>query len=136
MNSLHVPLYTTPPTSKKRIRIVAISDTHTKHNLIEHLPAADILLHCGDFANRCKTDDHIIKFNEWLGQLKQYRYKIVIAGNQEYIFNKMTREQIQKRLLTNCIYLQDSGCTVEGIKFWGSPVSFVEVFHPLVAIKS
>jgi predicted MPP superfamily phosphohydrolase len=137
-SSLYVPLFTTPPKSKKRIRIVAISDTHTKHNLIDHLPSADILLHCGDFAHRCKTEDHIKKFNEWLGTLKQYRYKIVIAGNQEYIFNKMTRDEIQKRLLTNCIYLQDSECTVEGIRIYGSPVSdyLVKCSSLIVAIQS
>eukprot|EP01006_Ploeotia_vitrea_P044265 TRINITY_DN66820_c9_g3_i1.p1 TRINITY_DN66820_c9_g3~~TRINITY_DN66820_c9_g3_i1.p1 ORF type:complete len:324 (-),score=153.84 TRINITY_DN66820_c9_g3_i1:36-1007(-) len=108
---------------KKSLKICVISDTHTMHNKFSasNLPPADVLVVCGDFANRCKDESHIVDFNEWLGTLKQFRHKVVIAGNQEYIFNDMTREEIQKQLLPNCIYLEDSGCTIDGVKFWGSP---------------
>lgn len=33
------------------VRVVVVSDTHNKHNLIEILPG-DILVHCGDFTNK------------------------------------------------------------------------------------
>jgi hypothetical protein len=68
----------------------------------------------------CKDGSDIVEFNNWLAQLP-HRYKIVIAGNQEYIFNRMTREEIQSTLLTNCDYLQDSSITRCGLTFYGTP---------------
>jgi len=70
-----------------------------------------------------------------------HKHKIVIAGNHEIGFNKLTKEEIQKQILTHCVYLQDSeqnrpsrrnNCTrcadycyefvlLEGIRFYGTP---------------
>jgi predicted phosphohydrolase len=61
-----------------------------------------------------KRIPHTVKdFNEWLGSLP-HKHKIVIAGNHEIGFNSLTKEKIQKKILTNCIYLQDS----EGMSFF------------------
>ena len=40
---------------------------------------------------------------------------------QEYLFNKLSRQEIQDQIMTNCVYLQDSAVTIRGVKFYGSP---------------
>lgn len=39
----------------------------------------DVLIHAGDFAQRCEDDSHIIEFNNWI-KSQPFSYKIVIAG--------------------------------------------------------
>ena len=29
-----------------------ISDTHNRHGLLQNMPMADVLIHCGDFTDR------------------------------------------------------------------------------------
>lgn len=100
------------------MRIICISDTHNLHNQLE-IPEGDILIHAGDISAIGEKDD-IISFNDWLGQLP-HQYKIVIAGNHDFYFEN---EPIKaKEMLTNAIYLNDSGVEIEGLKIWGSPIS-------------
>ena len=61
-------------------RIVCISDTHSRYHFA--LPAGDILVHAGDFSMTGEQTE-IEKFIEWLKSLKQYRLKIIIAGNHD-----------------------------------------------------
>ncbi|CAM9177498.1 unnamed protein product [Phaeothamnion confervicola] len=107
----------------RRLRIVCVSDTHLKHNmLLGKIPDGDILLHCGDFATKLRDSDFervVGDFNNFLGLLP-HKHKIVIAGNHEIAFNRYSREQIQRRL-SNCTYLQDSGTLVEGLRVYGTP---------------
>lgn len=106
-------------TSRKKLKIVCISDTHTKHRQIPYISNGDILIHAGDFTYSGEKEK-IIEFNEWLGELKQFRYKVVIAGNHDTFLEKLSVSEIQK-LLSNCIYLHDSEVTIDGIRIWGSP---------------
>ncbi len=104
-------------------KIVCISDTHEYHNKLE-MPEADFIIHAGDFT-RSGDIEKIIDFNLWLDRLL-YKYKIVIAGNHDLLFDDdhpqyKGNNKLARSLLTNCIYLQDSGIEIEGIKFWGSP---------------
>lgn len=98
--------------------IICISDTHNLHNQLQ-IPNGDILIHAGDISAVGKKDD-FINFNDWLGQLP-HKYKIVIAGNHDFYLENEPFEA--QRILTNAIYLNDSGTEVEGLKIWGSPVS-------------
>lgn len=99
-------------------KIVCISDTHGQHRSL-NLPEGDILIHAGDISRVGKLNE-IIEFNSWLGTLN-YKHKIIIAGNHDFIFEN--EYNLAKSLITNAIYLEDSGVEIEGIKFWGSPVS-------------
>jgi predicted MPP superfamily phosphohydrolase len=69
------------------LRILHISDTHGLHRQIEAkfpFPAADILLHTGDYSNKGGTKEHA-DFNAWLGELKpRFKHIVVIGGNHEY----------------------------------------------------
>lgn len=130
-----------PPKSEACVvRCCSISDTHSLHdNLAEVMPAGDLLLHTGDFTNVGKPDD-IEKFAKWFVGLP-FRYKVVIAGNHDKGFEKNPQEA-RKILQDNgflvrtadtgaegfpklnpgeCVYLEDAGVTVEGLKIFGSP---------------
>ena len=96
-----------------------ISDTHNFHNDLE-LPDADILFHTGDFT---LIGDHseVYDFNEWLGTLKQFAYKVVIAGNHDKCVGMDQFYGVKH--ITNAIYLQNSAVEIEGFKIWGSPMT-------------
>ena len=98
------------------LRIVAISDTHTKHDRLT-IPDGDVLCHAGDFTNVGALAD-VERFNTFLGRLP-HRHKIVIAGNHDVCFEHSPKEA--QRLLTHCTYLQDGAAEVEGVRFYGSP---------------
>ena len=98
-------------------RIVAISDTHSRHNQISALPAGDILIHAGDATNK-GTLAEIVAFNQWLGTLP-YQHKIFVAGNHDFLFEKSP--EIARTLMTNAHYLLDEAVVIAGFKFYGSP---------------
>jgi len=99
------------------MRIICVSDTHTKHNQIPHMPRGNALVFAGDLSSvGCLKS--IIDFNTWLGK-QDYKYKIVVAGNHDIAFQK--DYYLAKSLLTNAIYLQDEDVILDGIKFYGSP---------------
>jgi Icc-related predicted phosphoesterase len=99
------------------MKIVCISDTHTKHRQLT-LPKGDVLVHAGDITYN-GDEESISGFNTWLGE-QDFKYKVIIAGNHDWLFE---REPAKARsLITNAIYLQDSGVEIEGLKFWGSPI--------------
>lgn len=105
----------------KNIKICFISDTHNKHKKFDELPKADVIVHSGDFSSM-GYEHEIRNFFKWFSNLKQYKYKIIIAGNHEILFEKNT--SLAKTLIPdNVIYLEDSGVEIDGIEFYGSPVS-------------
>lgn len=129
----------------KQVRVVCMSDTHSKTHLIKYeIPHGDIFIHAGDFTS-CGEMEEVKQFNEWLSQLP-HTYKIVIAGNHELSFDpKFTnpimedgistsslgyeydlistviQQKDNKKYLTNCIYLEDSMTECFGLKIYGSP---------------
>jgi Icc-related predicted phosphoesterase len=105
----------------KALRLVCIGDTHGHHRELV-LPPADILIHSGDFMVDGKSVEEIDDFNSWLGSLP-YRHKLVVAGNHDRLFDD--NPKLARAHLTEAIYLQDSGVTLEGLRFWGSPVNSV-----------
>lgn len=100
------------------MRIVCVSDTHVLHKEIS-IPDGDIFIHAGDITVIGEKET-VIDFNDWLGRLP-HKYKIVIAGNHDICFENEPIEM--KKILTNAIYLNDSGIEIEGFTIWGSPIS-------------
>ncbi|VTU01863.1 metallophosphoesterase : 239AB OS=Microscilla marina ATCC 23134 GN=M23134_04270 PE=4 SV=1: Metallophos [Gemmataceae bacterium] len=98
------------------MRIVCVSDTHARHHLTE-VPDGDVLVHAGDITRRGKLED-VESFNRWLGSLP-HRHKVVICGNHDFCFQERPAEA--RARVTNAIYLEDSGCEIEGVTFYGSP---------------
>ena len=100
------------------MRIIAVSDTHGLHNRIQSLPDGDTLVHAGDVMNSGYDPEDIRSFNHWLGK-QPFEYRIVIGGNHDRFFQNSSEQA--RSLLTNAIYLENSGATINGISFWGSP---------------
>jgi Icc-related predicted phosphoesterase len=104
-------------------KIVAISDTHTKHGALT-IPECDILIHAGDFSHRGKLSE-VANFAEWLAE-QPAKHKVVIAGNHERTFDTnmgefdATCRGIFKRSM-GIHYLEDTGIELEGLKIWGTP---------------
>jgi Icc-related predicted phosphoesterase len=105
------------------MEILFISDTHGKHKWLERthkFPMADMIIHAGDVT---MVGDiwEIEPFLQWYSGLT-YEYKIFIAGNHDYGF-ETNRHTVRSMIPDNVIYLEDSGVEIEGLNFWGSPVT-------------
>ena len=102
------------------MRLTLISDTHGTHPA---LPSGDVLIHCGDIT-------HFGEFGElkeqvaWLKSLP-FKHIILVPGNHdvccETLMNKGMEPALREKLFGKIHYLRDSGVTLEGVRFWGSP---------------
>jgi hypothetical protein len=113
--------------AKRKILISLMSDSHSKHRGVEvHLPGGDILLHSGDLSSMGYKHE-IESFCGWFSRVPNYTYRIFIAGNHDWGFQKdpeMVREILER--YPNIIYLEDSAAILEFVgnpplKVWGSP---------------
>lgn len=98
------------------MKLVCISDTHNQHHLID-VPHGDVLIHAGDLTGRGRIHE-VEEAVEWLLD-QPHRYKIIVAGNHDWLFQR--QPQLARGLVSKLIYLEDSGCELEGLHFWGSP---------------
>lgn len=103
------------------MKIICISDTHRKEQLID-LPDGDMILHAGDFD--IYNEWHFDKLIYWFNRISEkYKHVVFIGGNHDLFFQGKFTEEIQKQLPNNVHYLMNSMVTIEGIKIWGSPYS-------------
>ena len=113
----------TPLQSSGSLRLVCLSDTHGLHRQLA-VPEGDILIHAGDltvFDQPLAASLALLRdVNAWLGELP-HRHKVVIAGNHDRVLQG--EPKTAHRLLTNAHYLENSGVVLEGLRFWGSPVT-------------
>ena len=100
------------------MRLVVISDNHGLHNRIDHLPDGDVLVHAGDIMNSGYEPEDIWSFNSWL-EKQSFKSCVVIGGNHDRYFQNSPEQA--RALLTNATYLENSGITIAGVSFWGSP---------------
>ena len=103
------------------MKICIISDTHMKHKFLSlKTYEADVLIHCGDITGNGGIMA-ITQFMGWYGNLDQFKHKIFIAGNHDWLFeraNLRAREVVPD----NVIYLEDEEAIIDGVKFYGTPV--------------
>jgi len=87
------------------------------------LPDGDILIHAGDFTFRGRMPE-IQQQLYWLGKhVKRYKHVVVVPGNHDFGFENefiRYREEFKAKGIT---VLNDSGITIEGVNFWGSPIT-------------
>jgi Icc-related predicted phosphoesterase len=100
------------------LRLVLMSDTHELHREVE-VPVGDILIHAGDFTMFSQSDEAIVDFNRWLGELS-HSYKIVVPGNHEFF---LEANPLEISLLSNATVLINEGIAIHGLRFWGTPVT-------------
>lgn len=101
------------------LRLVIISDTHSLHRQLT-IPEGDVLIFSGDMCG-LGLEKEIVDFNDWLGK-QPCKHKIVIAGNHDYPFTKFVLGW-NKRLLSNAHYLENEEIVIDGVKFYGSPMT-------------
>lgn len=101
------------------MRIVCISDTHGQHAKLS-IPAGDMLLHAGDFSNSGAVDE-VRTFLAWFAA-QPHRHKVFIAGNHDF-FPEQSPKRFQKMIPENCVYLENEAKVIEGVTFWGSPIT-------------
>ena len=96
------------------MKILQISDTHNRHRQLTNLPEADVIVHCGDFADN-GTEEEVLDFLNWYIDLP-YKYKIFVTGNHDLcLWDAKDIEDLPE----NVFFLQDRGVTIEGVKFFG-----------------
>ena len=114
------------------MKIVAISDTHTKHKKVT-IPECDVLIHAGDFTWK-GTYWEIFRFMKWFAK-QPAKHKIVIAGNHELTldatkpgkFSQHNWDTMRSYADENVHYLEDSEVVIDGVKFYGTP--WTPFFH-------
>ncbi|MCI0387474.1 MAG: metallophosphatase domain-containing protein [Acidobacteria bacterium] len=100
----------------RKIRIVAISDTHSRHQRI-NVPEGDILIHAGDVTMAGGVAE-IAAFDNWLGTLP-HPVKLFCAGNHDLLFER--NPALARSLITNATYLQDELIEAMGLRIYFSP---------------
>ncbi|MBP1627135.1 MAG: metallophosphoesterase [Holophagaceae bacterium] len=99
------------------MRLVCLSDTHGEQDHFK-VPDGDVLVHAGDFSN-LGTEREVQQTAKWLARLP-HRWKVVVAGNHDRCFEEAP-ELARTCLGPDILYLQDSGCEIGGLRFWGAP---------------
>lgn len=98
-------------------KLIIIGCTHSYHNRIK-VPDGDIFIHTGDFSAHGQVID-TVAFLSWFAR-QPHAHKVLVAGNHDWLAEK--DPALFRSLLDPSItYLEDSGATVGGLRFWGSP---------------
>lgn len=100
------------------MRIVLLSDSHEQNGKIA-VPEGDVLVHAGDLSYQGDYYS-IAEAAAWLRSLP-HKHKVVIAGNHDWLFERKPGEA--RKLMEGLTYLENESTTIEGIKFWGSPIT-------------
>lgn len=99
------------------MKIICISDTHNKHRELS-IPDGEIIIHAGDFTE-AGTKAETTEFLAWFSKLP-HPYKILIAGNHDFFLEK-NLDNTANFIPANINYLMNSGISIHGLNFWGSP---------------
>ena len=100
------------------MRLVAVADTHLFHDELD-VPDGDVFVHAGDLCRGGSLEELREAF-AWIRALP-HAHKVVIAGNHDFAFLEHAEAARAVAAEAGVIYLQDSGATVAGATFWGSP---------------
>jgi Icc-related predicted phosphoesterase len=108
------------------MKILHISDTHGYHGTFQdsRFEGIDVVVHSGDCSNYrdpYRNEPEVRNFIEWYKNVP-VKHKIYVAGNHD--------TSIERRMVTpgdfaaaGIIYLENEATIINGIKFWGSPIT-------------
>jgi len=102
------------------LKFVCISDTHGDHEKVS-LPPGDVLIHAGDLTGHGSKEETEAFFS-WFG-MQSFKHKICVAGNHD---TYVERDPVACQKMANdagVTFLSDSGCNIEGVSIWGSPIT-------------
>ena len=104
------------------MKLVCISDTHGDHGAVR-LPPGDVLVHAGDVtAHGRGTELDWLRFLDWLGS-RDFAHRLFVAGNHDRYAERFPARAARLAREAGVTLLDDSGCLVEGLRFWGSPIT-------------
>lgn len=115
-----------------------VSDLHNRHKQVVLPKKLDVIICSGDISGRGRQSE-VTGFFKWWKSLS-YQYKILVAGNHDLCFDPdingydkdeflphypdWLRDQLEEyRETFGHYYLENEGVEIEGVKFWGSPIS-------------
>ena len=134
------------------MKIAFISDLHCKQkewkkrldpSIRDEFDSCDVIVFAGDCTRIGRLETEAIPFLNWLNRQKA-PHKIMVAGNHDFCFDTNfktytslgdlrhadkethnTDEDISSLIsyFPTITYLNDSGVEIDGIKYWGSPIS-------------
>jgi Icc-related predicted phosphoesterase len=101
------------------MRLVTVSDLH---GFLPDVPPCDVLVIAGDIT---PPSDRDLAFQaRWLDtELRAWldaqpaRHVVAVAGNHDFVFQRAAETVPELRWH----YLEESSCTIDGVRFWGSP---------------
>jgi Icc-related predicted phosphoesterase len=101
------------------MRVVTTADIHGH---LPEVPPCDVLVIAGDIT---PLADHEVGFQaQWLDtdlrawlEVVPAGHVIAVAGNHDFVFERAA-DRVPELPWT---YLRDSDCTIDGVRFWGSP---------------
>jgi Icc-related predicted phosphoesterase len=102
------------------MKLVCISDTHGDHRQLS-LPDGDVLLHTGDITAHGTADD-LDDFLDWFGS-QSHTHRVFVAGNHDTFLEVSAQETQDRARAAGVVWLNDSGIQIDGVSFWGSPVT-------------
>ena len=104
------------------MKVGAISDTHTRHDDIDIPEGLDMIIHAGDFSRR-GSEEEAKDFLKWYASL-DIEHKILVPGNHDVWVERSGSRWVSQFCKNNgIILLIDEAVEIEGIKFWGSPIT-------------
>lgn len=131
----HIVVHLPVPPAVPALSLLCVSDTHDFHEDMLHgpLPKADILVHAGDFT--CiGSREEVESFGRWIDSLLSQDIVgdvVFVSGNHDLSMPLTAKRPVvraaqeqMKRAITerpHVHYLEDSGCEVQGLRFWGTP---------------
>lgn len=87
------------------------------------IPKGDVLIHAGDLTFRGQLSE-IVKNLNWLIKHKEnFSQIIVIPGNHDLTFESDFFRYKEEFETAGITLLNDSGVCIDGINFWGSPIT-------------
>jgi len=105
---------------RSALRLVCISDTHGEHERVA-LPPGDVLVHAGDVTAHGSELDWL-RFLDWFGS-RDFAHRLFVAGNHDRFPEARPERARRLALEAGVTWLDDEGCRVEGVVFWGSPIT-------------
>lgn len=124
------------------MKLVVNSDTHGV--LSESLPQGDVFIHCGDIASNYARDWVIdpmrqaewfnTTFLAWVNRYQhQYKKMLFIFGNHDRVGEHrrlLDESAFWDALPKNVEFLTSKSTIIDGVKFYGSPYSFINDLRP------
>lgn len=119
-----------PKVEKEKVRILVMSDTHERHQLLGELPKCDLLIHAGDILLRSRlySRDHSLRkyksFAKWF-EKQQATHKIILGGNHDMHLEEFSQSELEDIFprSKNIFYLHNELITLNGLNIFACPFS-------------